>query len=198
MGIYTQIDVTKSGALSLGSKGFRTGKTVMTFDNEASLVQLLRGIPPILHHYIIVDSLAKTLKPMQQQIKANAPRHTGVRTHRGVTYKPGNLRRAIKIRKSKNPKRPWASVEVVQGRGMPDGWYARFFEWGTVGRATGGGKPNSAAQYHRFFSRGIDTTRKQVQRLATVGLQELVQKEVDKKIDAYNRKATKMTLKMIL
>jgi HK97 gp10 family phage protein len=102
----------------------------MTTQEELNtLIRKLRKIEPTVTRQIKGD-LRQAAQPIIVAIKAKAP--VGTRTHKrgAIVYKPGNLRKSIKVlplRRTRN-----AVIVGPQARGgTPDGYYARFIEFGT-------------------------------------------------------------------
>lgn len=101
--------------------------------NQAEINEIIRKlqrIEPAIRKDIKSD-LKLAAAPIISAIKAKAP--VGKRIHKrgSIVYKPGNLRKSIQtlpLRRTKN-----AVIIGPRARGgTPDGYYARFLEFGTV------------------------------------------------------------------
>lgn len=94
------------------------------------IIRKLQRIEPAIRKDIKSD-LRLPAAQIIAAIKGRAP--VGKKTHKrgSIVYKPGNLRRSIQIlplRRTKN-----AVIVGPKARGKtPDGFYARFLEFGTV------------------------------------------------------------------
>lgn len=127
------------------------------------LIRKLRGIEGVVTKDV-KDDLRQAGSVIVSAIQGRAPIGTRSRTRKGVVFKPGNLRKSIRVLPLRRTKNAVVLGPISRGR-APDGFYARFLEFGTK---------NMAAQ--PFIAPAVDASLPQAQRFAL----ELLKRRVEK------------------
>ena len=103
----------------------------MTTKQEINeIIKKLQRIEPAIRKDIKSD-LREAAAPIIAAIKGRAPVGNKIHKRGSVVYRPGNLRKSIQVL----PLRRTRNAVLVGPRargGTPDGYYARFLEFGTV------------------------------------------------------------------
>ena len=189
---------------------FITGGT--EFDKE--LARFFKSLPPIYQAKAIQNIYRKSLKISQTAIQGN------------IHSKSGRLRNSVKIRvlrghvggdpaamvhMSAKRDRMYKSRSGEQKKRVGGSWYAYLVEYGTADRtykkgsriipfggttgfsyASGSGSIKGT----HYFRRGVDSTKAMVSAEVERNFKRYGQKELDRQIVNWNRKATRMIIKM--
>jgi len=97
------------------------------------LTETLNGLAEEMRRNILEDALMAGAMPLLSAMKsAAAVSEKGSRGNRlsSRNHPAGTLKRSIQILKSREGKFPTIWVKPVKGKGDPDGWYAKFVEYG--------------------------------------------------------------------
>lgn len=113
-------------------------------------------------------AIRASAKPITKQIKANLKGHKHT----------GNLARSVTVENRKF--RSVSKVAVLIGFKKPEGNHAVLVEFGTGPRVTDSGKSTGRMPALRFFTRAIDTKKREQVVVMTKELKKRFQKEVSK------------------